>query len=250
MTVVRESAVGDFAPWIRRHAGNRDGAVLIFPHAGGTSAGYRGLADAISGDGPDAFVMQYPQRGERVAHAAAVTIQALVDDLFAAGPWADVAPLALFGHSMGALIAFEFARAAADHGIAVQQLWVSAGPAPSSVAELPGLPDNDAALIAEMAALGGTDPELLADPEFAELILPPVRSDYAAVAAYRPGPHVRIDAPVHVLGARDDARIDAGQLAGWAAHTTGGFNQTWYQGGHFYVFDQVEQIAAQVNSHG
>lgn len=173
MTVVRESAVGDFAPWIRRHAGNRDGAVLIFPHAGGTSAGYRGLADAISGDGPDAFVMQYPQRGERVAHAAAVTIQALVDDLFAAGPWADVAPLALFGHSMGALIAFEFARAAADHGIAVQQLWVSAGPAPSSVAELPGLPDNDAALIAEMAALGGTDPELLADPEFAELILPP-----------------------------------------------------------------------------
>ncbi|OBH56664.1 thioesterase II family protein [Mycobacterium sp. E2479] len=240
-----------FPSWIKLTRAHGDasstGATVIFPHAGAAAASYRVLAAALAAGG-DTYVMQYPQRADRLTEPAHDSVHDLAASLFRAAPWPSVAPLKLFGHSMGAVVAFEFAVVAQRHGAAVQKLWVSAGPPPCVVADMPQLPTTDDGLLAEIADLGGTDPELLADEEFCELLTTAVRADYQAFNGYEPSRDVRIGADIHVLGGRDDHRVTAGVLEQWERHTAGSFAVSLYDGGHFYVYDHVDAIAAQVNA--
>lgn len=80
---------------------------------------------------------------------------------------------------------------------------------------MPELPTSDDGLLADIADLGGTDPELLADEEFSELLTTAVRADYEAFNRYDPSPDVRIGADIHVLGGHDDHRIGTGVLRQW-----------------------------------
>src|ERR1700734_3916478 len=98
----------EFPTWIKRVPGR--------------NAGGRAGATAI---------VQYPHRADRLREPAAETVQDLARGLFVAGPWRQMAPLRLFGHSMGAVVAFEFARMAESRGAPVERLWASAAPAPS-----------------------------------------------------------------------------------------------------------------------
>jgi surfactin synthase thioesterase subunit len=240
-----------FPSWIKlipgRGAGPSAGAIVVFPHAGAAAASYRVLAAALAA-GADTYIVQYPQRADRLSEPAHETVHDLAVGLFEAGPWASVAPLQLFGHSMGAVVAFEFARVAEEHGVAVRKLWASAGPPPCVVADMPELPTSDDEVLAELADLGGTDPELLADEEFSELLTTAMRADYRAFNRYDPSPEVRIGAEIHVLGGRDDHRIATEVLRLWENHTAAAFDLSLYDGGHFYVYEHVETIAAQVNA--
>ena len=163
-----------FPSWIKltpgRGNGSSTGATVIFPHAGAAAASYRVLAAALAAGG-DTYVVQYPQRADRLTEPAHdKRARPGREPISRPAPWPSVAPLRLFGHSMGAVVAFEFARVAEAHGAAVQKLWVSAGPPPCVVADMPELPTSDDGVLADIADLGGTDPELLADEEFSELL--------------------------------------------------------------------------------
>jgi surfactin synthase thioesterase subunit len=243
----------EFPTWIKRvpgrNAGGRTGATVVFPHAGGAAVGYRKLATALAAAG-DTYIVQYPQRAERLREPAAETVQDLARGLFVAGPWRQMAPLRLFGHSMGAVVAFEFARIAESRGAAVERLWASAAPAPSAVAAKPDLPTSHDDLIVDIVDFGGTDAELLADPEFAELLVTAVRADYAAINRYTCSPEIQISADISVLGARGDLRVDAAELQLWEDHTAGSFDLSWYDGGHFFLDDHIDAVAAQVNAGG
>ncbi len=252
MTLDKMSPVSRaFAPWIKHFAGPAGqplrGATVVFPHAGGAAASYRKLGIAFS-EVRDTFVVQYPRRAERLRHPAPQTVHELARGLFDAGPWREVAPLRLFGHSMGAVVAFEFARIAEQRRVAVKKLWVSAGPVPSTVANMPNLPTSDKELLADLADLGGTDPRLLADEEFAELLTIAARADYEAFNRYDCGPGVRIHADIHVICGRDDHRIDVGSLRRWADHTHGAFRLSFFDGGHFYVNEHINTLAHQIDT--
>jgi surfactin synthase thioesterase subunit len=243
----------DFPSWIKRIPGRGGGAraaTVVFPHAGGAATGYRKLALALAAGGGDAYIVQYPQRAERLNEPAAATVQDLARSLFVAGPWRQVAPLRLFGHSMGAVVAFEFARIAESRGAAVEKLWASAAPAPCAVAAKPDLPTSHDDLLVDMTDFGGTDVELLADPEFAELLVTAMRADYAAINRYTCSPDIRIAADISALGAHGDLRVDAAELELWQSHTAGAFDLDWYDGGHFYLDDHIDDVAARVNAGG
>ncbi len=239
----------NFAPWIKYHQGPSDqphrGGVVVFPHAGAAAASYRVLARKLAA-GDDTFVVQYPRRAERLHHPAPETLHDLARGLFEAGPWQQAAPLRLFGHSMGAVVAFEFARIAEQRGVAVRKLWVSAGPVPSNVATLPELPTDDAKLLADLAESGGTDPRLLADEEFAELLINAARCDYQALNRYDCGDSVRIRADIHAVGGRHDHRVDAASLRRWANHTDGSFTLSFFEGGHFYLDNHINTVGNRV----
>lgn len=250
MTVDNVQRVPDaFAAWIKYFPG-RDrracpGATVVFPHAGASAASYRRLALALAA-GADTFVVQYPQRAERINDPPAETVHDLARDLFEAGPWQRVTPLRLFGHSMGAVVAFEFARVAEQRGVPVQKLWVSSGPVPSAVAGLPELPTSGPELLADLTDLGGTDPQLLADEEFAELVTIAARSDYAVLNRYHCPAGVRIRGDIHAVAGRHDHRVDVRSLREWAAHTEGAFTLSLFDGGHFYVNQHIDALANRV----
>lgn len=238
-----------FAPWIKRSAGqSSNGATVVFPHAGGAAAAYRAFASALAGTGDDAYVVQYPQRADRLSHPAPDTVEDLAADLFAAGDWSELGPLRLFGHCMGAVIAFEFGRVAERNGVPVRQLWVSASQAPSTIATSPRLPTADAEVVANMVDLGGTDPRLLADEDFIELLVRAVRADYVAFNRYACEPDARLAADIHTIGGRDDHRISPDMLRGWETHTHGVFTLSLFDGGHFYLNDHLEAVAELVNA--
>jgi surfactin synthase thioesterase subunit len=241
----------EFPPWIKvapgRDGGARAGATVVFPHAGGAAVGYRTFAAALAAGG-DTYIVQYPQRADRLRHPAAETVYDLARGLFVAGPWRGVAPLRLFGHSMGAVVAFEFARIAEARGAAVERLWASAAPAPSALAGMPELPTSHDELLVDIADLGGTHADLLADDEFAELLVTTVGADYRLINRYDCLPDTRIAADISVLGARDDHRVDSTELQRWEDHTDGAFDLAWYDGGHFYLDDHINAVAARVNA--
>lgn len=237
-----------FKPWIKRYPAAGAGATLVFPHAGGAALAYRPLGSALAEAGSDAYVMQYPQRGDRLTHPAPATVGELAKDLFETGDWAGLGPLRLFGHCMGAVVAFEFARVAERHGLTVNALWVSASEAPSTVAAAPSLPMAQSEILAEMVDLGGTDPQLLADEDFVELLLMAVRCDYAAFNVYACDADVRIDADIHTLGGHADHRVSENMLRRWETHTTGAFTVSMFDGGHFYINEHTADVAELVNA--
>lgn len=241
--------MSEFKPWIKRYpgSGSGSGAALVFPHAGGAALAYRSLGTALAAAGADTYVMQYPQRGDRLTHPAPDTVGELAADLFEGGDWAGLGPLRLFGHCMGAVVAFEFARVAESKGIEISALWVSASEAPSTVAAAPSLPMAETEIIAEMVDLGGTDPQLLADDDFVELLLMAVRADYAAFNRYACDDDVRIAADIHTLGGRGDHRVSENMLRRWETHTDGAFTVSMFDGGHFYVNDHTADVAELVN---
>ncbi|WP_242453516.1 thioesterase domain-containing protein [Mycolicibacterium sp. P9-64] len=249
MTKGDDTAELTFEPWIKHYPGTagRAGATLVFPHAGGAAIAYRALGSALAAGGADAYVMQYPQRGNRLTHPAPATVGELAAELFDAGDWARVGPLRLFGHCFGAVAAFEFARIAERNGAEVSQLWASASEAPSAAAASPSLPTAEAEIIAEMVDLGGTDPQLLADEDFVELLLMAVRADYQAYNRYACDADVRIAADIHTVAGDTDHRISADTMRRWETHTTGAFTLSLFGGGHFYVNDQIDDVARLVN---
>ncbi|CDO33140.1 thioesterase [Mycolicibacterium vulneris] len=208
---------------------------------------YRGFGMALAAAGSDAYVMQYPQRGDRLSHPAAATVTELANDLFDAADWAGVGSIRLFGHCMGAVVAFEFARIAERNGVAIDALWVSASEAPSAVAAAPALPMAESEILAEMVDLGGTDEALLADEDFVELLLMAVRADYAAFNRYACEADVTIAADIYALGGESDHRISEDMLRRWESHTTGAFTCSMFDGGHFYLNSQLEDVAELVN---
>lgn len=237
-----------FKPWVKRYPGSEScRPTLVFPHAGGAAVAYRPLGLALADAGSDAYVMQYPQRGDRLTHPAHTTVAELARDLFEAGEWSSVGPLRLFGHCMGAVVAFEFARIAERNGVAVDALWVSASEAPSAVAAGPALPTAQDEIIAEMADLGGTDPQLLADEDFVELLLMAVRADYGAFNRYACEPDVTVAADIYAVGGEHDHRVSTDMLRRWESHTAGAFTCTMFDGGHFYVNEYLDDVAELVN---
>jgi len=246
--MIDEQSQLTFQPWIKRSPGHAsDGATVVFPHAGGAAAAYRAFAAALAAGGKDVYVVQYPQRADRLTHPAPDTVEDLAAQLFDAGDWAQLGPLKLFGHCMGAVIAFEFARVAEAKGADVRSLWVSASQAPCTIASSPRLPTADAEVVANMVDLGGTDERLLADEDFVDLLVRAVRADYQAFNRYACGDDVRLHADIHTIGGREDHRISEDMLREWTTHAGGAFTLTLFDGGHFYINDHIDAVAELVN---
>lgn len=219
-----------------------DGAPLrlaVFHHAGGSATGYLPLARNLPADW-DAVLVDLPGRLTRQAVPARWELAAVVRTLAAELlPWAGAAPLALFGHSLGAALAFETARALHDRGVPVAWLGVSGRVAPGEHAAVPrldpGAPDEE--LAGALRRLGGLPARLDEYPEVRRRFLDLTRADLAALDGYRPDPRRRpLAVPLTAFGGVADPLAPAAALAGWARQTTGPFRLRAPYGGHFGLF--------------
>ncbi|HEX2312221.1 MAG TPA: alpha/beta fold hydrolase [Thermomonospora sp.] len=235
--------------WIRRfHPGPQDGPRLVcFPHAGGSASFYHPLSATLA-PFTETLTVQYPGRQDRRAEPPATTIEELADRAFAAlRPWAD-RRLALFGHSMGALVAYEVARRLEERtGTPPTVLVASGRRAPSIHRPETAHARDDAGLLAELRRLSGTDESLLGDEEIQRMILPALRADYAALDSYRfTGPR-SLSCPVTVLYGDRDPVTSAADARAWEFHTTGPFDLQAFPGGHFYLAQNQSAVSGAIS---
>jgi pyochelin biosynthetic protein PchC len=217
-------------------------ALVCFPHAGGTAAGYRGWATGLPGR-IEVAAVEYPGRAGRFTEPACTDMAALADAIAGALiPLAD-RPYALFGHSMGAVIAYEVALRLARRGAPGPAcLMVSGHGPPRDARDAPG-PAGEEALLDEMARYGGTPPELLRHPQMRALLLDRMAADYRLIEAYRPDPAAGpLACPVSAMIGAGDETLTAGRAAGWAAVTSGPFDLTVFPGGHFYLIPEERAV--------
>ncbi|MET9774605.1 alpha/beta fold hydrolase [Streptomyces sp. NPDC006367] len=220
--------------------------LVCFPHAGGSASFYYPMARALS-PGVDVLSVQYPGRQDRRSEPVVTDITVLAERI--ADRLADTAdgrPLALFGHSMGSLVAFEVADRLQAAGTPVSALIVSSRRAPHLYRADDIRNRSDEGVVAELRELSGTDSGLLDDEEILRMILPAVRGDYQAVETYLRTTPARLTCPVLALAGDSDPRVKTEDMNGWASHTTVGFDLRILPGGHFYLVQQQSAVLAAV----
>lgn len=225
--------------WVRRFHPAPDGRarLVCLPHAGGSASFFFPISKALA-PAVEVLAVQYPGRQDRRHEPPVDNIPDLADQILdALRP--DDRPLALFGHSMGAVLGYEVALRMRDAGLPPPaHLFVSGRRAPSSDRGDQVLRVSDAQIVAELRTLSGTDTTMLADPEVLAMILPVVRADYRAVEKYRHDPDRQLDCPVTVLTGDSDPRVTIEEARAWAAHTTGPTDLHVLPGGHFFLVDE------------
>ncbi|MDT0382155.1 alpha/beta fold hydrolase [Streptomyces sp. DSM 42041] len=223
--------------WLLCRRRNPDAQVRIycFPHSGGSPGEYVRWADDL----PDAEVwgVQLPGRGSRTSENAITDMHHLVQALMTQLDFPE--PFMFFGHSLGALIAFETAlRLSTEERVTPNCPLLSAMWPPHAQVTRPEVSHlDDADLLAFVDGKYGTVPEEIRnDPDMAALMAPAYRADLQLLAAYRHQPHAPLDIPMTLFGGTEDPI--SGELAGWREHTRHEPHTHLFPGGHFYFRDR------------
>lgn len=210
--------------------------LFCLPYAGGGAAIYRGW-HAIAPGHIQVCAIELPGRGQRMAEAPFQRLAPMVRALARAlDPLLD-RPFAIFGHSMGGLIAFELARALrADGRPAPAHLFVSAVGAPGIPSGWRALRDApDAELKEELRALDGTPPALLENDDLMAIMLPVVRADFSVLETYEYRAEQPLDVPITVFGGESDHVVPPWTLSGWRRQSARGARLQMFPGGHFFL---------------
>jgi pyochelin biosynthetic protein PchC len=233
--------------WLRRFGPTRPGAIqlICFPHAGGTATFFAPLATHMPG-ALQVVGVQYPGRQDRRNEPPVGTIAGLADRIAQVLP-AD-RPIAFFGHSMGAALAFEVALRMEAAGAALSKVFVSARCAPSHNHRIILDPDDDRSIVNKLKQLGGTESAFLDDDELLQMILPAIRSDYRAIQAYHCPAGVRIASGISAMLGDFDPHVSVEDMRAWADHTAGEFSFKTFSGGHFYLAEHLEEVAKTLRS--
>ncbi len=216
--------------------------LLCLPYAGASAQIFRSwrrwLAPHV-----DLLAPELPARGLRLRLPAYEHMDDLVSALAATvAPRLDL-PLAIFGHGLGALVAFELCRALSlGRDGAVRHLFVSAQLAPHLSAGVPRIHQMPAAqLAATLRARQGAAPSDL--EEMGDLLLPALRADWKLAEEYqfRPGPRLR--SPITVFAGIDDPSVGRHELSSWGRLTRDGCTVYRLSGNHFFIHEHQRLLA-------
>ena len=216
--------------------------LFCFPHAGAGASAFRGWLGRLPG--VEVLAVQPPGREARLREAPFEQMAPLVQELAAVIlATAGSRPYALYGHSLGALVAFETLREIRRRGDTEPvQLIVSGCVAPHlSFDDGPPVTGMSQQRLTEMLReLGGTPAMLLADPELLQMVLPAIRADFSVKETYQYVSEAPLSVPVTVLSSSDDPRAPHETQQQWRDQTLAGFSLHSLAGGHFAVFEQQE----------
>ncbi|WP_220503877.1 thioesterase II family protein [Microbispora sp. H13382] len=210
--------------------------LLCLPYAGGAASSYASWQNAFADD-VEVCPVELPGRQTRWHERPFTRLEPLVEALASALAGELDVPYALFGHSMGALVAFELARELRRRGAAGPRvLFASGGAAPQLRRERPGIHDQpEDVVIARLRSMGGLPEEVIAEPELLELLVPAIRADFAVCETYAYRPEPPLTCPIFAFAGTEDQEVPAERVSPWQEQTSATFLHQVLPGGHFFL---------------
>ncbi|KNE81931.1 MULTISPECIES: thioesterase II family protein [Streptomyces] len=237
-----ETLGGAAACWTRSRRPSPAAAVnlVLLPHAGGSAGFYRGWHELLPPQ-VELHAVQYPGREDRFTEPLLDDMAEMADAVTGAIAGLFAREVVLFGHSMGASVAFEVARRCEAAGRPPRLLIVSGRAAPhrQRPAELHAA--SDEALVAEVRRQSGGS-TALDDPDLRTLLLPMIRADYRLAETHRLVSDTPLRMPIAVLRGREDEAVSEEQANAWGDLTLADCSQVLFEGGHFYFRQQEARV--------
>ncbi len=219
---------------VRRAVAQPRVRLLCLPYAGGSATVF-GAWNNLPAD-VEVCAAQLPGRQDRLGEPALTAVEPIVARLVDALGTRPAAPLAVYGHSFGALLAFELSLELQSAGKAPIALIVGARPAPQlppAREAIHHLPQH--AFLRAIHVRYGTPLDVLEDPDLMPLIVPPLRADLKALETHRPAPGAKVDVPITALRGRRDQVVEVREMEAWQEVTTRTVNVHEIDAGHFFV---------------
>jgi surfactin synthase thioesterase subunit len=240
------------SPWLIVHS-VPDGQharlrLFCFHYAGATASIFRSWRDGLP-DWVEVVAVQLPGREYRLAEPLLEHSQPIVEALADSMPPLLDLPFVFFGHSMGALIAFDLARALRERGYGEPALFIASGRnSPRYIwrdAGIQTLPDD--VFIAAVCDYNGTPQALVAEPDLRDLWLPRLRADLTISATYRYTEAASLTCPMLVLHGTDDGLVGDAELKAWRDETIGPVRYVQYPGNHFFLHSDEQSVLAELS---
>lgn len=220
--------------------------LFCFPYAGGGASIFRTWPDGLP-EQVEVCAVQLPGREARIGEPAYRRMSPLVADLAEAiTPYLD-RPFAFFGHSMGALVAFELARelrrTSRPEPVRLSLAAFRAPQLPNPNIRIHHLPDE----VFKVVLRGeGVPEEVLGNDELMAALLPTLRADFEVCDSYEYAEQSPLACPVSIFGGLEDLRVAPDSLEGWRAHTDATSSLSTYAGSHFFLHSAQEELLADV----
>jgi len=230
--------------WLRTFVPRPDAELCLvcFPHAGGSATAYHDWVADLP-DRIEVVAVQYPGRADRLGEPAHTTMSALADAVVDALEDLVERPYALFGHSMGAAVAYETAVRLRQRGSPAPIRLVVSGREAPRLSHLGTVHrGGEPALVAELHRFGFTQPALLHNPELRAVLLATMAADCELIETYRPTSTTPLTCPISAVVGEYDPELTVEEAAGWGEVTSGGFDLTVFPGDHFYLVPHRRQL--------
>jgi medium-chain acyl-[acyl-carrier-protein] hydrolase len=219
--------------------------LICFPCAGGSAAMFRHWPAQLPSD-IEVVALHAPGRGARFSEAAYDAMDPLVDDLLQEFRNLTDVPYLIFGHSLGARIAYELCHRAESLGLALPEHFVAAGSRSPDIPcfSQPTYDLPEPAFVAKLAELGGTPSEILQNEEMLSLLLPCLRADFRIAECYTATSIEPLCCPITVYVGKQDPRTPADAVTSWQRFSPYALEIKRFDGGHFFVNDNAAVTAA------
>ncbi|PWJ23318.1 surfactin synthase thioesterase subunit [Branchiibius hedensis] len=222
--------------WLTRSGSNPDAEWRLYccPWSGAGAGVFRSWP-ALLGPGVEVVSLAYPGRERRIKEPLCTSVEEIADGIIEEMSEEVDRPFALFGHSLGALVAFECALRLSERGLPPALLGVSGAVAPGhDHPELAMRHLGDREFIETVRGLqDGRDPAL-DHPEFVALVAPVLRADIRAAEIYALTVRPPVGCPVVGFAGTDDAAATTADVGAWAFSTTAGFSLVEVDGDHLF----------------
>jgi surfactin synthase thioesterase subunit len=220
--------------------------LFSIPYAGGNAWSYRALERVVS-PGISLVGLELPGRGRRGQEPLCSSLDELADDVFTQlKSRALHERYAIYGHSMGALLAFAATHRIRQAGLpAPAALFLSGSSAPALLPERRRHLLPKAEFIVMLRELGGCPPQVLDDAEMLDFFEPILRSDFKAVETWQAPAATPLDVPFVVM-AGDSDESPVADAAAWAAETTAACTLLEFSGDHFFILRHWEAIGSAI----
>lgn len=228
-------------PWIlnSKPVASPEVRLFCFSYAGRGASAFVSWRDHLPPT-VDLCAIQLPGHETRLREPLETRLQPLVDAIVNGMSTLLDVPYALFGHSMGSLLAFEVAHALRAAGKPqATRLFVSGREAPH-VARVPPLLSalSDSVFLDKLQLLFGGIPEPVRnDPELMRFYLPVIRADLTVLEQYRHEPRPPLDCPISAFRGTTDEQVGDAGFQAWGELTRAEFRARSLAGGHFFIND-------------